>query len=127
MNANRGVRRKFPWGGFIQWQMVVICVWCELFVMSQFDVIFMFQTNLLATFVDMYIFLHPLPLFYVSLHWISTTVLAFKVRISKVNALNATTQQFITAKISGCALKQGSKTYSPMRQRNLQLQNETAL
>jgi len=43
------------------------------------------------------------------------------------NTLNATTQQFITAKISGCTLKQGSKTHSSMRQRNLQLQNETAL
>jgi len=21
-----GVRRKFSWGGFIQWQMVVICI-----------------------------------------------------------------------------------------------------
>jgi len=27
-----GVRRKFSWGGFIQWHMVVICVWCALFV-----------------------------------------------------------------------------------------------
>jgi len=39
------------------------------------------------------------------------------------NKLNATTQQFITAKISGCALKQGSKTQSSLRQSNLQLQN----
>jgi len=52
---------------------------------------------------------------------------ALQVRISEENTLNATTQQFITAKISGCALKQGSKTHSSMRQRNLQLQNETAL
>jgi len=51
---------------------------------------------------------------------------ALQVRISEENTLNATTQQFITAKISGCALKQGSKTYLPMRQRNLQIQNETA-
>jgi len=36
-------------------------------------------------------------------------------------------QQFITAKISGCTLKQGSKTYSSLRQSNLQLQNEAAL
>jgi len=34
---------------------------------------------------------------------------------------------FITAKISGCALKQGSKTHSSLRQSNLQLQNEAAL
>jgi len=47
--------------------------------------------------------------------------------MSEENKLNATTQQFITTKISGCALKQGSKTHSSMRQSNLQLTNETAL
>ena len=36
------------------------------------------------------------------------------------------TQQFITAKISGCASKL-SKTRSPLRQSNLLLQNEAAL
>jgi len=50
-------------------------------------------------------------------------VSALQVRISEENKLNATTQQFITAKISGCALKQGSNT----RQSNLQLQSEAAL
>ena len=49
------------------------------------------------------------------------------VRISEENKLNATTQQFLTAKISGRALKQGSKTHSSLRQSNLQLHNETAL
>jgi len=52
---------------------------------------------------------------------------ALQVGISEENKLNTTTQQFITAKISGCALKQGSKTYSSLRQSNLQLQNEAAL
>jgi len=37
-------------------------------------------------------------------------LLALQVRLSEENTLNPTTQQFITAKISGCALKQGSKT-----------------
>jgi len=37
-----GVRRKFSWGEFIQWNMVVICIWCALFATSQFDVKFMF-------------------------------------------------------------------------------------
>jgi len=37
---------------------------------------------------------------------------ALQVRISEENKLNPTTQQFITAKISGCALKQRSKTHS---------------
>jgi len=51
---------------------------------------------------------------------------ALQVKISEENTLNPTTQQFITAKISGCALKQRSKTHSPLRQ-NLQLQNEAEL
>jgi len=50
-----------------------------------------------------------------------------KVRILEENKLNATTQQFITAKITGFALKQGSKTHSSMRESNLQLPNEDAL
>jgi len=44
------------------------------------------------------------------------------------NTPNATTQQFITAKISGCALKQGSKTHSiTTSESNLQLPNQAAL
>jgi len=52
---------------------------------------------------------------------------ALQVRISEENKLNATTQQFKTAKVSGCVLKQSSKTHSSLRQSNLQLQNEAAL
>ena len=54
---------------------------------------------------------------------------ALQASISEENTINATTQQFITAKISGCALKQGSKTHSSLRPRpnNLQLQNDTVL
>jgi len=51
---------------------------------------------------------------------------ALQVRISEENKPNATTQQFITAKISDCALKQGVK-HSSLRQSNLQLQNQPAL
>ena len=40
-----GVRRKFSWGGFCQWNMVVICICCSLFVTSQFDVIFIFPNQ----------------------------------------------------------------------------------
>jgi len=40
-----GVRRKFSWGEFIQWHMVVICLWCAFFVTSQFGVIFMFPNQ----------------------------------------------------------------------------------
>jgi len=39
-----GVRRKFSQGGFIQWHMVVICIWCALFVTSYLC----FKTNVLA-------------------------------------------------------------------------------
>jgi len=45
---------------------------------------------------------------------------ALQFGISEENALNAMTQQFITAKISGCALKQGSETYSSLNQSYLQ-------
>jgi len=40
-----GVRRKFSMGGFIQWHLVAIRLWCPLFVTSQFDVIFMFPNQ----------------------------------------------------------------------------------
>jgi len=40
-----GVRRKFSWGDLVQGHMVVICIWCSLFVTSQFDVIYMFPNQ----------------------------------------------------------------------------------
>jgi len=39
------VRRKFSLVGIIQWHMVVIRIWCALFVTSQFDVVFMFPNQ----------------------------------------------------------------------------------
>jgi len=36
---------KIHGGEFIQSQMVVICIWCVLFVTSKFDVIFMFPSQ----------------------------------------------------------------------------------
>jgi len=60
-------------------------------------------------------------------HCTESELLALQVRRSEENTHNATTQQFISAKISGCALKQEIKTYSSMRQSNLQRQNEAAL
>ena len=67
-----GVRRKFSWGGFIQWHMVVICIWCALFVTSQFDVIVMFPNQRFGEVCwhNTHIRLHALPLIYVSLNWI---------------------------------------------------------
>jgi len=52
---------------------------------------------------------------------------ALQIRISKENILNTKTEQFITTKISDCALKQGSKTYTSLRQSKLQRQNQAAL
>jgi len=34
-----------PLKDFIQWHVVVICIWCALFVTSQFDVIFKFPNQ----------------------------------------------------------------------------------
>jgi len=42
-------------------------------------------------------------------HCTEYKLLALQVRISEKNILNAATQQFTTAKISGCPLKQGVK------------------
>jgi len=36
---------NFPWGVWVQGHMVVICIWCSLFVTSQFDVISMFPNQ----------------------------------------------------------------------------------
>jgi len=36
---------NFHGGIFIQWYNVVICIWCPLFVTSQFDVMFMFPNQ----------------------------------------------------------------------------------
>jgi len=45
---------------------------CALFLTSQFDVIFMFLNQPFGEVCwhNMHIFLHPVPLFYVPLHWI---------------------------------------------------------
>jgi len=44
--------QKIFMGGFIQWHMVVICIWCVLFVTSQFDVMFMFPSQRFREVVD---------------------------------------------------------------------------
>jgi len=99
---------NFHGGGFIQWHMVIICIWCVLFVTSQFDVI-CFQTNVLAKFVNticIFVYTHsPYFMCYCSEYKLS----ALQVAISEENELNATTQQFMTAKLPGCTLKQGIK------------------
>jgi len=108
--------------------MVVICIWCALLVTSQFDVIFIFPNQRFGeVWHNMHILLHVYALPYFMCHCTECKLSALLVTISEENKLNATTQQFLTAKISDCALKQRSKTRSSLRQSNLQLQNETAL
>jgi len=43
--SNQWRTQKIFMGGFIQWHMVVIYIWCALFVTSHFDVIFMFPNQ----------------------------------------------------------------------------------
>ena len=118
---------NFHGGGLVQGHMVVICFWCALFVTSQFDVISCFQTNVLVKFVDIvYIFFYIHSPYYIC-RCTECELSALQVRLSGKNKLNVTTQQFITAKITGCALKQGNETHSSLRQSNLQLQNQAAL
>ena len=44
---------------------------------------------------------------YFMCHCSEYKLLALQIRLSEENTPNATIQQFVTAKISGCALKQG--------------------
>jgi len=101
--------QKIFMGGFIQWHMVVNCNWCARFVTSQFDVIFMFPNQRFGEVCwhNRHILLHVLP--YFMCHCTVYKLSAFQVRLSEENKLNATTQQFITAKISGIALNRGVK------------------
>ena len=64
---------------------------------------------------------------YLMCHCTEYKLSALHFRLSEENKLNATTQQFIIAKISGCVLKQGSKTHSSLSQSNLQWQNLAAI
>jgi len=64
---------NFHWGVSLS-DIWVICIWCALFVTSQFDVTFMFPSQRFGELCwhDRHILLHALPLFYVSLHRIQT-------------------------------------------------------
>ena len=122
-----GVRRKFSRGVSISgiwWSFVfgVRCLWRHNLTSYS-----CFQTNVLAMFVDTICIFFYTPSLYFMCHRTEYKLSALQARIWEENILNATTQQFITAKISGCALKQGSETHSSLRQSNLQLQNEAAL
>jgi len=119
--------QKILMGGFIQLHMVVICIWCALFVTSQLTSYSSFQTNVLAKFVDIIGICFYTHSSYFMCHCTDYKLLGLQVAISEENKLNGTTQQFITTKISGCVLKQGCKKNSPLRQSNLQRKNQAAL
>ena len=112
-----GVLRKFSWG-------MVICIWCALFVTSQIDVYSCFQTNVLAKCVDIIGILFYTHTPYFMCDCTEYKLSALQVRISEENKPNASSQGLITANVSGCVLKQGSKTHSSLRQSNLQRKNE---
>ena len=66
-------QKIFLWGVFILLHMVVICIWCALFVCHHiFDVIFMFPNQRFGDVCwhNKHVLLHALALFFVSLHWI---------------------------------------------------------
>jgi len=86
-------------GEFIQRHMVVICLWCAIFVTSKFDVIFMFPNQRFAKFVDIiriFVYTHS-P--YFMCHCTENKLSALQLRISEENKLNAATQEFITANV----------------------------
>ena len=86
-----------------------------------------FQINVLAKFVDtvcVFFCTHSLNLYVTAL---TTNYQRSRLRYRRKFNSTAMTQQFRIAKISGCALKQGSKTHSPLRQSNFQLQNQATL
>jgi len=95
--------------------MVVVVTGYSPFVTSKYDVIFTFANQCFGyvCWHNMHIILHALSLLvvvqYVTV--MNLNVSALQVRRPKQNtALNATTEQFITTKISANTLKQGSKT-----------------
>jgi len=51
INRHIGVRRKFSWGWFIQWHMVVICICVRCLWRHNLTSYSCFQTNVLAKFV----------------------------------------------------------------------------
>ena len=113
-----GVRRKFSWkisefsfsGVWWLFAFGVRCLWRHNLTSYS-----CFQTNVFAKFFNT-ICIFFLTHSYFMCYWTEYKLSALQVRISEKNALNTTTQQFITAKISGWALKQGSKTHLSLRQ-----------
>jgi len=72
--ASVAYAENFHGWGFIQWHMAVICIWCALFVRHNLTPWSCFPKQRFGEVCshNMHIFLHPLALFHVSLHWIWT-------------------------------------------------------
>jgi len=122
-----GARRKFSWRGSfsgISWpfSFSVRSLWRHNLTSYS-----CFETNVLAKCADIIGIFFYTPSPYCMCHCTRYKISALQVGISDENKLSPTTQLFITAKISGCALKQGSKTHSSLRQSNLQWKNQAAL
>ena len=90
-DSSSGVRRKFSWGGFIQWDRVVICICCALFVTSQFDVIVLFPNQRFSEvrWHNMHVFLYIHSPYFMC-HCTEYNLLALQVRLSEENTPYAT-------------------------------------
>jgi len=123
-----GARRKFSWSGGsfsgIWWPFVfgVRCLWRHNLTSYS-----CFQTNVLAKCVDTICRFFSTHSPHFMCDCTEYKLSALQVRILEEHALNATTQQLLPAKRSGCALKQGSKKHPSPSKSNLQLQNQAAL
>jgi len=104
-----------PWSSLLD----ICCLWRHN--MTSYSRL---QTNILAVcWHNMHNILHTLYLLVVVQRATVTNISAGSHKTRANTALNAKTEQFITAKISGNALKHGSRTHSVPRQRSLQLHN----
>jgi len=123
-----GLRRKFSWGGFHSvaygGHFHLVCGLCDVTILRHLHVSRPTFWRSVLTYESYLSKRTPLILCVIALN---TNLSALQVGISEENKLNSTTQQFITAKISGSMIKQGGKTHSSLRQRNLQRQNKAAL
>jgi len=101
-----------------------VCAVCDVTI--SFTSYSCFQTNVLAKFVDaicIFFYTHS-PYF---MRHCTEYKLYQRSTLGYRRKINSTLRQpFITAKISGCTLKQGSKTHSSLRQSNLQLPSQAA-
>jgi len=72
--CNQWRTQKILLGDSFKWHTVVICIWCALFVTSQFAVIFMFSKQCFGAVCwrNVHIIRHANPLFYGLLHRIQT-------------------------------------------------------